>query len=400
MVAAMTGQTGLLLSFTLATATLAATLAAAAPPSGGEKVASTAELRAALAKAKPGALLLLAAGDYEGFSAQEVRGAEGKPIVVRAADPKAPPRFTGAVQLSDCEWLELDGLLFEGSATNGLNLDDAGSFETPARGIVLRRLVVRDCGGKANHDGIKLSGVAGFEVVDCTIERWGRGGSAIDCVGCKDGVIEGCTFRDAAVGEASNAVQLKGGTRSVTVRRCHFDHAGQRAVNLGGSTGREYFRPKPEGFEAKDLVVERCTFVGSLSPIAFVGVDGARVRFNTFWMPRKWVARILQETTAEDFVPCRRGEFTDNLVVYRGAEVSTAVNVGAGTEPQSFVFARNYWYCADAPARSRPQLPVAEKDGAGGDDPLLKDPEHGDFTVAPKSPAKKHGAHAPEKTAK
>jgi hypothetical protein len=391
MVAAMTGKPGWLLSVALV---------AAAAPAGGERVASTAELRAALAKAKPGATLLLAPGDYEGFAVQEVRGAEGKPIVVRAEDPKAPPRFTGGVQLSDCEWLELDGLLFEGIAGNGLNVDDAGSFETPARGIVLRRLVVRDCGGKGNDDGIKLSGVSGFEVIDCTIERWGRGGSAIDCVGCKEGVIEGCTFRDMAEGEAASGVQLKGGTRSVTVRRCTFENAGQRAVNLGGSTGRDYFRPKPEGFEAKDLVVERCTFIGSMSPVAFVGVDGARVRFNTFFMPRKWVMRILQETTADDFVPCRRGEFTDNLVVYRGAEVAIAVNVGPKTEPASFTFARNYWYCADAPARSKPQLPVAEKDGAGGEDPLLKDPEQGDFDVAPKSPAKQHGAHAPVKPSK
>jgi len=395
MVATMTVEPGWLLAFALSLS-----LATAPPPAGEQQVASTAELRAALAKARPGATLLLAPGDYDGFAAREVRGAEGKPVVVRAADAAKPPRFTGGVQLSDCEWLELDGLLFEGIAGNGLNVDDAGSFETPARRIALRRVVVRDCGGKGNDDGIKLSGVAGFEVVDCTVERWGRGGSAIDCVGCRDGVIEGSTFRDVAEGEAATGVQLKGGTRSVIVRRCKFENAGQRAVNLGGSTGREWFRPKPEGFEAKELVVERCTFVGSLSPVAFVGVDGATVRFNTFWMPRKWVARILQETQAPDFVPCRRGEFTDNLVVYRGAEVAVAVNVGAKTEPGSFTFARNYWYCADAPARSRPQLPVAEKDGAGGEDPLLKDPERGDFTPAPKSPAKKQGAHAPEKASK
>ena len=40
-------------------------------------------------------------------------------------------------------------------------------------------------------------------------------------------------------------------------------------VNIGGSTGRAYFRPRPEGFEAKDITVEDCTFVGSGA--AFVG---------------------------------------------------------------------------------------------------------------------------------
>ena len=78
---------------------------------------------------------------------------------------------------------------------------------------------------------------------------------------------------------------------------------------------------------------EGSTFVGSEAPIAFVGVDGANVRWNTFYRPRKWVARILQETREPGFVPSRRGVFADNLVAYRSDEVTTAVNVGPETEP-------------------------------------------------------------------
>jgi hypothetical protein len=163
-------------------------------------------------------------------------------------------------------------------------------------------------------------------------------------------------------------------------------------VNVGGSTGLEYFRPKPEGFEAKDVTVEGCTFIGSLAPIAFVGADRAIVRRNTFHRPRKWIARILQETRASEFVPCRRGTFSDNLIAYRASEVATAVNVGPGTEPDSFEFARNYWFCIDDPARSRPKLPTAEKDSAGGADPLFIDADKGDLRLAEKSPARAYGA--------
>jgi len=118
-------------------------------------------------------------------------------------------------------------------------------------------------------------------------------------VGCHRGKIEGCTIRDSETEPASSGVQMKGGTSEVALLGCRFENAGQRAVNAGGSTGLQYFRPKPEGFEARALSIEGCTFIGSETPIAFVGVDGALVRFNTFYRPRKWFARILQENSIE-----------------------------------------------------------------------------------------------------
>lgn len=365
-----------------------------AVPSRAVRVSSTPELLAALRKAVPGGVIELEPGDYAGGRVEGVAGSAKSPIVVRPAEATAPPRFTGGLQLSDCCWITLEALRFEGFAGNGLNVDDGGTFESPAIGIVLRHLELRDVGARGNDDAIKLSGVQRFVVADCTVERWGRGGSAIDCVGCADGVIEESIFRDRAQDGAANGVQLKGGTRDVVVRRCRFEEAGERAINLGGSTGRPFFRPSPQGFEAKAVTVEGCTFLGSLAPIAFVGVDGALVRFNTIVHPRKWVARILQETQEPDFVPCRGGRFTDNLVVWRSSEVQVAVNVGPKTEPASFEFARNFWWCEDAPARSRPELPVAEKDRAGGDDPRFLDPAAGDFGVARGSPARGQGAHA------
>jgi hypothetical protein len=337
-------------------------------------------------------VITLAAGDYDGFSAANVAGKAQSPIVVRGQDAAAPPRFTGGIHLSDVVFVTLDNLLVEQAPHNGINIDDGGTADTPSHHVVLRGLVVRNIGGGGNHDGIKLSGVDDLLVDACVVERWGRGGSAIDMVGCHRVLIDGCTLRDRDEGAAATGVQAKGGSRDVTVRRCHFEHAGTRAVNIGGSTGMQYFRPKPEGFEAKDVTVEGCTFVGSMAPIAFVGCDGATVRFNTFYQPRKWVLRILQETRAAGFVPCRGGVFTDNLVVTRGIDAS--VNVGPDTAPETFVFARNWWFRADAPERSMPQLPVAEHDAAGGRDPGFADAARGDFTLRKDSPARKYGAGA------
>jgi hypothetical protein len=380
----------------LATLAALAALALAPPEEAVVRVGSIPELRRALAQARPGTRILVASGEYTGgFSAQDVHGAAGRPVVVAAAERARPPVFRGGngVQFSDVSYLEVRDLTFAGASGNGLNIDDGGTFATPSHHVTLQRLTVRDVGPRGNHDGIKLSGVDDFRVEECVIERWGDDGSAIDMVGCHRGVIERCRF---AHGDATGAsgVQAKGGSREIAVRRCRFEHAGQRAVNLGGSTGLEFFRPKPEGYEAADLQVEGNVFVGSLAPVAFVGVDGATVRFNTLYRPKRWALRILQETVGPAFVPCRNGQFADNLVVFRADELAEAVNIGPNTQPSSFRFAHNLWYCQDRPARSRPALPSAETGGIVGEDPRLRDPERGDFQPLPNSPAAAIGAHA------
>lgn len=358
------------------------------------RVSTTADLRRALDAAAPGTRILVAPGDYEGFQVSDVKGGDGRPIVVTASIQGSRPVIHGGVQLSDVAYIELAGFIITAAPANGLNIDDGGTLETPSHHVVLSDVTVHDCGGRGNEDGIKLSGLDDFRLERCTVERWGRGGSAIDMVGCHRAQIEACTFRDSETDTAATGVQAKGGTRDVTIRSCRFEHAGERAVNAGGSTGLAWFRPKPEGFEAKDITVEGCTFIGSTTPIAFVGVDGATVRWNTFYRPRKWFARILQENGEPGFVPCRRGTFTDNLVAYRSTEISTPVNVGPDTAPETFEFARNYWFCIDDTTRARPTLPVAERDPAGGADPLFIDVEKGDLRLSEKSPARAHGADA------
>jgi hypothetical protein len=153
--------------------------------------------------------------------------------------------------------------------------------------------------------------------------------------------------------------------------------------------------PGGEYFEARDLRVEGNEFIGSACPIAFVGVDGAVVRFNTIYLPGRWAMRILQETTAPGFGPSRNGEFSDNLIIFRSDHWSEGgVNVGAGTAPDTFRFSRNWWYCVDRPDRSQPRLPAKETDGEYGVNPELRNPEKGDLAPLPGSPAAKVGAHA------
>jgi len=251
-------------------------------------VKSREELIQAVRASKPGSKILLAPGKYEGgLSFQNLKGTAEKPILIGAADPKNPPVFEGGasgLHFTAPAYVELQDLVITKSRGNGLNIDDGGSSDTPAHHVVLRRLVVRDTGSDGNHDGLKLSGLDDFVVEDCTVQRWGKRGSAIDMVGCHQGKILACTIREGDSAGA-NGIQMKGGSSNILVSRCRFEDAGGRAVNIGGSTGLPYFRPKPQGYEAKDITVSDCVFLGSMAPLAFVGVDGAVVEHNTFYLP-------------------------------------------------------------------------------------------------------------------
>jgi len=150
------------------------------------------------------------------------------------------------------------------------------------------------------------------------------------------------------------------------VEKCHFVDAGERPLNIGGSTGLAYFRPQGAKHEAANIKVRENVIEGSLCAAAFVGVDGAQFTDNSIRFPTRWVFRILQETREPGFVPCRKVEIRNNHIVFRRSQVQTEINIGDGTEPDTFVFEGNRWHAEDKPERSRPKLPVAESGGIYG----------------------------------
>jgi len=356
-------------------------------------VADDAALRAALRSAEPGTTIRIAPGVYRGGIYFQRSGTVDQPIVIEAADPADPPVFQGggtAIQLGGCSYVTLRNLRSRGQTANGFNCDDAGRMDGSARGIVLEGLRVEDVGPRGNIDAIKLSGLTDFRVSDCVVEGWG--GSGIDMVGCHNGLIERCTFRGKEGFSQSNGIQAKGGSADIRITACDFIRAGQRAINCGGSTGMAYFRPQDATWEAKAITIDNCRFVGAVAAVGFVGVDGATFTSNTIYHPEKWIFRILQETTADRFAPCRNVRIERNLIVFRSADVRTHINIGPNTAPQTFIFSRNWWYCDDAPAQSRPTLPTRETDGIVGRDPGIALDESGLPVIPSDAPAAGYGA--------
>ena len=354
------------------------------------RVTSRSELVEALRTARAGDEIVIAPGAYQGgLSLSNLTGSKEQPIILRGADPANPPVIEGGMaglQLTSPQHVQLLDLVVRESRGNGLNIDDGGSLGS-AHDVLVRNVVVEGVGPDGNCDGIKLSGLDRFRVENCQVRRWGSSGSAIDMVGCHDGEITGSRFEEAR-GDLANGVQAKGGSSDITIRLCRFENAGGRGVNAGGSTGLAYFRPSDATWEARSITIEDCEFLGGQSAVAFVGVDGAVVQHNTIYRPRRWVFRILQENTDDRFIQSRNGRFVGNVVVFRSNELSTAVNVGAKTMPDSFEIRGNLWRCIDRPQDTRRvvRLPVDETSGEYDRDPRLAAPDQGDLTMKDRKP--------------
>jgi hypothetical protein len=343
-------------------------------------------LQAAASHAQPGDTLLLFPHNWAGgIFIDNLQGAPGAWITIRGAgsEPVTITGGTNAMQLSNPAYLQIENIRVREQTGNGLNLDDGGDYNTPARHIQIRHCIFEDIAVNGNNDLLKMSGVDSFVIEHCVFSNGAAGGSGIDMVGCHWGEIRRNHFENLG----SNSVQAKGGTRYIAIHANTFIHGGQRTLNLGGSTSPAFFRPPGADYEAADLDVYANTITGSWAAIAYVGSQRVRVWNNTLFLPQNWVIRILQESADTSFYQAvSHGEFVNNLVVI-SSSLSTAANVGPNTNAASFRFAHNLWYHMDQPQWPGPFLPAAQTASLIQVDPLLADPQEGDFTLLSGSPA-------------
>ena len=370
----------------------------------GARTAPYQTIARAMQGVRPGDAIRLLPGTYSGgTSIVRVIGTNNDPIWLGGEPGQPRPLIQGgvaAIQLSRVNWMVLENMDIKGATGNGINCDDGGDYQdsNATRHLVFRNLGFQDIGLGGNQDGLKLSGVHDFHVLDCHFLRISSGGSGIDQVGCHRGVISGCSFTDMG----SNSIQCKGGSEDIEIRGNKFFNGGGRAINIGGSTGFQFFRPPlstiTPNFEASNIRVVANLFKGSEAPFAFVGAVNSVVANNTVVNPAKWILRILQETVSGGgylFMPCGENQFINNLIYYNRTQVSTHANVGGNTDSASFEFSHNLWYASNAPNQSRPTLPSQETGGLYGLNPQLKNPSAEDYSVPVQSPAAGKGKPLP-----
>ena len=332
---------------------------------------TSSQFSSALNNAKPGDKILLASGTYYGsFYTSGLTD-----LTIGSLNPANPAIIdaTGrneGLHLTNPTNVTVQDLIVRNANDNGINIDDGGSLTGTATGVTLRNVTVTGTSSAGNHDGIKVSGLYGFHFDRVRVETWG--GSAIDMVGCHDGLIENSYFADPS-NNGSTGVRSKGGTSDVVIRANRLVGASTRAITIGGSTGLQYFRPQPPGtVEADNILAEGNVVIGSEASVAYINIDGgAVVRRNFIYRPENWLIRILKENTNPGFVDTARGEFTDNVVVWRQGDIGTFVNVGSNTVPGSFVYTRNRWYNETNPGNSYPSLQAVQTNSTYGVDPGL-----------------------------
>ena len=359
-------------------------VSAAGSDDTGDGSASTpyATIGRAAQDATPGTAVRIHPGTYPGGTyLEDLAGTSTAPIWIGGAPGEDRPVIEGnneVLHLIRASYVVVHDLEGRSTAHNGINCDDGGDYDDDqaTHHVVFRDLLLHDVGTGGNEDCLKLSGLRDFWVLDSEIHHCGGGGSgsAIDCVGCHRGVIARNYLHDLS----ANAVQAKGGTEDLEIRWNHFVNAGDRSVNMGGSTDLQYFRPPVSetspNAEARDIRVIANLIEGAEASLAFVGCVECQAVNNTLVAPDRWIFRILQETVSDgtyEFEPCRDGRVANNLIWYSDATLSVHLNIGDDTSPETFAFDTNLWYAHDDPGASTPDLPVTETGGVVGLDPAF-----------------------------
>jgi len=356
-----------------------------------------ATIQRAAASASPGTKIVVHEGTYtSGNYIVNLQGTASQPIMITGADGEDPAIIDRAyagnecMHLVDAKYVVVANLTCRQAAANGINIDDGGSYATPSEHIVLDNVTVEYTGVGDNNDGIKLSGVDYIRIINCRILNTDAG-SGIDMVGCHYSEIVFNEFRDGG----SNGTQTKGGTEDILIYGNLFENAGYWAIQMGGSTGAQYFRPIDATFEGHNIRAIANVVIGSEAAVAYVSATYCLAAHNTIYKPTSWIIRILNENTSKDWPAY--GRFFNNIVVFNQWQIgSTFVNIGSSTLPETFSFSNNLWYALDNPSFSGPSLPTPETDPVIQEDPLLVDPNAEDFHIDAASPARGEGVDMPE----
>lgn len=327
--------------------------ASAAAGGNGSPSAPYNTIGAALAQATPGTRIRIAAGTYGAigtFTNLQASATQPIALVGEGAVIVDTNRTAQALHLVDPRYVVIQGITVQNTAPHGINIDDGGSYNTPAEYVVLRNVTFSNIGTGGNNDCLKMSGVNNFYIETSSFSGCNQG-EAIDMVGCHNGVITGNRFFDIPI----NGVQTKGGSADVLIHGNRFTNIGQRSINAGGSTDAQYYRPINTTHEAARIQMIANIFERTgATPVAFVGCDTCVFANNTIIEPGTYIVRILEENLS--LTPGANGYFINNIILLNTNSRGAVVSAGPNTQPASYTFGSNLWFSLDNPSYTGPVL--------------------------------------------
>ena len=348
----------------------------------------------AVQAAVPGTRILLAPGRHAPIgSIRDLRGEPDAPIAIIGAegsiiDGRLTDEVMAGLHLSNPSYVVLQGLAVENAYPHGISIDDGGDYATPAGPVILRGLALRNIGRGKNNDCLKLSGVDDFQVLESEFAHCDEG-EAIDMVGCHRGFISGNTFRKTPL----TAVQTKGGSSDIVIHGNRFIEVTARSVNLGGHTGRSYFRPLDAPYEAARIqVLSNIFYRSGDAAIAFTGCIECLAAHNTIIDPQGHVLRLLEEHP--DRAIGRDNRFLNNLITFKAGRLKGFVTLGENARPETFQLGWNLWHARDRDKFQGPEYDrrfAPEESPIYGIAPAFVDPAPGDYRLQPQSPASNAG---------
>ncbi len=362
-------------------------------PSGNDSAAGTREapfrtLGRALQGAGPGRQVILLAGTYGPLgSFAGLQGTASNPIKIVGEGTVTVSGGSTGLSLQDPRHVVLENIAVQNTSIHGMNIDDGGSYDTPAGPLILRNIRIRNAGTGGNVDCLKMSGVDQFYIDQSEFSNC-NAGETIDMVGCHNGIVTRSYFHDTP----AHGLQTKGGSSDILIHGNVFRAIAGHSLQMGGSTGDPYVRPLNAPYEGERIrAVANLVLQAGQASFNFQACNECVALHNTVVGPGRYLIRILGGgRDTGPIIRSRNGHVVNNII--QGQVTAGIVNVDSGgnAEPGTFQFANNLWYQINYNGNPGGGVP-AETGAIIGQDPQFVNLAGGEYGIQPTSPAVNRG---------
>lgn len=292
-------------------------------------------LRAAVEAAIPGDIIQLSAGNFEGWTAGNIKqivGTYANPIKIQG-DPAGGTNIVCAgdnllhgLNLTSCAFLTMQDLNITGFSDRGISVNGDTWVSGRSHHIVIRRCHFSNSTNAAPNS-IRLQNTDCSLIEDCTITTpvANSANDPIRLVSSHHNIVRGCYVHDCL----RNAMRLA----SQCEDNLFFSNKLENIVNVG-----IYLN----GFR-NSAVANLC--INTFVALRFEAAEEPLAANNTIYRPRQYC--LWFSTPVGDPFITRNGRVINNIFVFKNSELTNYCNNGANTFPATFAYKNNAWYSLD-----------------------------------------------------